>query len=269
MQDPDWNDLRAFLGVVRAGSFVGAGQALGLHETTVARSITRLERQMGRALFLRPRLVLTPFGAALRDVLAGVEPAMAGAAALAARGAGASGPVRLAAVHWIVVEVLMPQVAALRARAPEVELTLLSAPDRTEPALGEADLALRFARPQEGTATLARRLATVPFVLCGTGEGWVGYGGGGAQLPQAAWSGQPVALRVDDLSGALAAVRAGLGRAHLPVCIAPVGVPSEAGDWSREFWLLRHPARRGDPAMEAVIGWLDQCVAPRLSGVRP
>ena len=61
------------------------------------------------------------------------------------------------------------------------------------------------------------------------------------------------------------AARAGLGRAHLPVCLAPPDWPHQRGDWSRELWLLRHPARRGDPAVEAVIAWLDTEVAPRLA----
>lgn len=267
LQEPDWNDLRAFLAVSRFGSFTGAAQTLAVHETTVARAVTRLERQMGRALLLRPRLTLTPFGEALRDALSGVEAAMAAAAALGARGAEPGGPVRLATVHWIVGEILLPLLPALRVSAPEVEVTVLSVRDRTEPAAGEADLALRFARPHDDATVLARRLATVPFAVYGDeqADGWIGYGGSGAHLPQADWAGLPVCLRVDDLSGALAAVRAGLGRAHLPVCIAPPELLRETGDWSRELWLLRHPSRRGDPALDAVIRWLDENVAPLLS----
>ena len=49
----NWNDLRYFLALVRAGSVSGAGRKLGVEHTTVARRITALERQLGSRLFDR------------------------------------------------------------------------------------------------------------------------------------------------------------------------------------------------------------------------
>ncbi len=41
MQDADFDDLRLFLALVRAGSFAGAAQRLRLDQTTVSRRLRR------------------------------------------------------------------------------------------------------------------------------------------------------------------------------------------------------------------------------------
>lgn len=48
-----WDDLRCLLEVHRHGSFLGAGRALGLSTSTVARRIDGIERAVGRALVQR------------------------------------------------------------------------------------------------------------------------------------------------------------------------------------------------------------------------
>ncbi|NLH82737.1 MAG: LysR family transcriptional regulator, partial [Phyllobacteriaceae bacterium] len=47
----DWDDLRVFLALVRAGSLSAAARALGVEHTTVARRIEGLERDLGVTLF--------------------------------------------------------------------------------------------------------------------------------------------------------------------------------------------------------------------------
>ena len=50
----DWDDLRVFLAVARAGSLSAAGAALGLDPATVGRRIARLEHRHAAALFGPP-----------------------------------------------------------------------------------------------------------------------------------------------------------------------------------------------------------------------
>jgi DNA-binding transcriptional LysR family regulator len=59
--------LRSFLAVVDAGSFTGAGSALGLRQSTISQHVARLEATLGRTLLARDthRLALTPDGDAL------------------------------------------------------------------------------------------------------------------------------------------------------------------------------------------------------------
>src|SRR5690349_10479845 len=67
----DWNDVRHFLAVFRAGSLAGAARALGVEHTTVGRRIAALEESLGVRLFAR-----TPEGlVATEDANAIVETA--------------------------------------------------------------------------------------------------------------------------------------------------------------------------------------------------
>lgn len=50
---PAWDDLRILLEVHRQGSFLAAGQQVGLSTATVARRVTALERSLGRHLVQR------------------------------------------------------------------------------------------------------------------------------------------------------------------------------------------------------------------------
>ena len=52
--------LEIFAAVMRAGSFSGAGRALGLTPSAVARSIDRIEARLGVRLLLRSTRSLTP-----------------------------------------------------------------------------------------------------------------------------------------------------------------------------------------------------------------
>ena len=49
----DWDNLRYFLELARAGTLVGAARRLGVDHTTVARRLQALEKQVGSPLFAR------------------------------------------------------------------------------------------------------------------------------------------------------------------------------------------------------------------------
>ncbi|MFY0537428.1 helix-turn-helix domain-containing protein [Nannocystis pusilla] len=49
----DWDDLRFFLAVARAGSFSAAARGLGVTQPTVGRRIAALERSLGARLFVQ------------------------------------------------------------------------------------------------------------------------------------------------------------------------------------------------------------------------
>ncbi|MBM7066188.1 LysR substrate-binding domain-containing protein [Actibacterium sp. 188UL27-1] len=86
-------------------------------------------------------------------------------------------------------------------------------------------------------------------------------------MAQARWSagqGARAVIRISDLETAHHAVCAGLDKVLLPTAMArtnprlvqydmPDGSPSP----TRPIWLLRHVDQAGDPAVEAVIDWLD------------
>lgn len=257
MQDPNWNDLKYFLAFARGGSFAAAASDLGVRDTTVSRAVSRLERAMDQRLVLRPRMVLTEAGDRLASRLSDVRGQIS--AMTAAPGAG----VRVSSVPWVVSRVLIPALAS----DPLPGISLMAEAQRADPGLGETDIALRFARPTQGGALLAQRLASVPFGIYGHPDapGWIGYVDDARHLPQADWAGTDVVLRVGDLETARAAVLAGLGRAHLPDCIGPPNLRLSSTDHVREVWSLRHSASRGEARVDRVVAWLSSRVAPALA----
>lgn len=267
MQDADWQDLRLYLALVRAGSYAAAGRVLGLHETTLARRMLRLERAIGAPLWLPAAKGGSPTaeGRALAGRIAAAEAALAGPSRR-------DQPyrVRLSAVPWMAV-LIAGQAASLAAHAPGLVLDIEAEQAPRDPMRGETDLALRFARPEGPGDLSARRLCDVRFgVFAMPGAEaapWIGYLDAYAHLPQAAWHGdQPEAHRVSDLATARALVAAGQGRAHLPLAIAPEGALRLEGDRIRPVWLLSHPRLRTWPALRSASGWIDAVIAPLLAG---
>src|SRR3546814_2348607 len=68
-QPKNWEDLRVFLAVARAGSLSGAARTLGLNHSTVFRRIAVFEARLGVLLFERlpTGYLLTPAGEELQD----------------------------------------------------------------------------------------------------------------------------------------------------------------------------------------------------------
>src|SRR3546814_9971551 len=56
----DWDDLRVFLAVHRAGTLRGAARSLGVNHATVTRRLTRIEGALAADLFTRRAEGLVP-----------------------------------------------------------------------------------------------------------------------------------------------------------------------------------------------------------------
>src|SRR5256885_16540199 len=74
---PDWDGLRIFLALSRARTLAAAARKLGIDETTVARRLARLEKEMGAPLIERAPggLALTAAGEAVRAAAEEMESA--------------------------------------------------------------------------------------------------------------------------------------------------------------------------------------------------
>ena len=153
MQSHDWNDLRYFLALYRAGRLRQAALALGTSDTTVARRVRALEQALGVSLFLRSAAGrYEPTDAALK-LLRHAEAVEAGNLALReefGREGGVGGNVRVSSVPIIVNRVLVPALGALSARHPVLTVELVPVSANLDLSKREADLAVRFARPTTG-----------------------------------------------------------------------------------------------------------------------
>lgn len=122
---PFLNGIRAFEAAARLGSFVAAGAEQNVSPAAISRLVKLLEDRMGVVLFDRAanRLALTDAGRAYRD---GLTPIMESLARLtdsiadrAGRKAITVGVGPTFAVRW-----LIPRLAELRRRAPDVEVRI-------------------------------------------------------------------------------------------------------------------------------------------------
>lgn len=274
----NWDDWQFLLAAARSGSLAAAATALRVNETTVSRRLTRLENDLGLALFDRHpgRLVATDAGATvIRHAERVDSEIMAAQAALGQTAGTIAGTVRVTAVPFVINRLLAPNLPAFLAQHPGLRLDLIAEPRALSLTRREADIALRLAQPAGEQRPIARRIGDIRFAVYAR-KGvqpdalpWLTYEDRMAGLPQQRWIAQRLATaghettaaaRFNDLEGIVEATRAGLGRSLLPIfagdrdpglqCVA-----SETG-LSRELWLLVHPDLRAFARVRVVMDWL-------------
>jgi DNA-binding transcriptional LysR family regulator len=161
----DWNDVRIFLAVARAGTLAGAARALKLSQPTMGRRIKALEEQTGQVLFQRTAdgFVLTEEGS---SVIAIAEKMEENSLAMERRLAGEmhrlEGTLRVSSADWFGAWVLPPVVEAFLDTYPHVDIELLTGARLFSLAQREADIAFRIV-PFEGADIIQRKLIQMPY----------------------------------------------------------------------------------------------------------
>ena len=159
----DWEEIRTFLAVARAGTLAAAGRVLGVDYTTVGRRVRALEQELGLTLFerVRDRYVLTESAEGLREAAERMED---GALSLERRALGAdrtvSGVLRIATTDALSRILVLPALRALHDRHPDIRAHLLTGPARLNITRREADVAVRYV-PPDGGELVGRRVARV------------------------------------------------------------------------------------------------------------
>jgi len=149
----NWDDVRIFLAVARAGQILGAARRLELNHATVSRRIAALEEALKTKLFRRLTTgsELTPAGERFLDVAERMEADMIAARAeIAGEGDDVSGTVRIGAPDGIGVAFLAPRLGALTAQHRELKIQLVPVPRSFSLSRREADIAITVERPTEG-----------------------------------------------------------------------------------------------------------------------
>ncbi|CAO3447711.1 LysR family transcriptional regulator [Azospirillum largimobile] len=263
----DWDDLRVFLELARAGSLSAAARSLRLSHATVGRRLAALESALGRSLMeRRPEgYVLTDEGESVRALAEAMDERAQAIRRREGADTGLTGTVRLTMTQALADIFLIPRMGALRAANPGLDLEIIVDNRTLSLARREADLAIRLARPQRGDL-VGRRLATLGYGLYAAPDApdtLIAYDESMAELPEALWldrhgGGRRVAFRSNSVQGQLAAAVAGFGTAFLP-CMLADGVPGlerlplSGPPLTREAWLLVHRDRREVPRVRAVI----------------
>lgn len=121
-------ELRVFLAIARAGSINAAADQVGMTQPALSRSLRRLEESLGVRLFERHSggMTPTPFGAALERHSERIEYETARVREEIQMLNGATaGVVRLGLVPSAVTTILQPTIAAVSARAPEIQIQVI------------------------------------------------------------------------------------------------------------------------------------------------
>ncbi len=266
-----WDDVRHFLALARLGSLSAAARQLAVEHSTVARRVDALEKSLAVRLFdrLAKGWALTAEGEALLARAARMDDEAQAFARAALEVASLQGVVRVSAPPAFTSHFLTPRLAARAQDWPQIDLELVGESRQANLVRGEADIALRMARP-EAPGLAGRQLAELGYGLYASAghlarpsAHWCFLGDDALlRSPQQAWldqvaDGRRVVLRGNDLTTLLHAARAGLGVAALPHFLAaddPVLrlAPAPACPVRRPLWLVLHPDVRRSPRVRLV-----------------
>jgi DNA-binding transcriptional LysR family regulator len=280
----DWDDLRTFLVIARAGTLSGAARTLGLTQPTMGRRLAAMEAQIGARLLQRlpGGYGLTALGERVLGHAERAEAEVLGAErTITGCDETLAGTVRLTTVDVLATQIVVPAVAALRRTHPGITVEL--APETRSLSLSrrEADIALRVTR-FEGNEIVARRLGTfgmAAYRARGAGASaalpLITVLDDQADLPEARWlrtafPDAPVALATNSRDVMLAAARGGIGICALARIVGDddpdlervAGLPPAP---ARDIWIGVHADLRAMPRVRAVI----DAVADTMAAFKP
>ncbi|MCJ8144400.1 LysR family transcriptional regulator [Ancylobacter sp. A5.8] len=168
----DWDHLRIFLAVARAGQMLAAARQLGLDHATVGRRLAALEAGLGSKLIERRTTgsALTPAGERLLLHAERVETEMLQAqSALGNVDLALAGTVRIGAPDGFGTYFLAPRLGALAEANPGLTIQLAPLPRSFSLPKREVDIAVTLQRPSEGRL-IARKLTDYSLGVYASGD---------------------------------------------------------------------------------------------------
>jgi DNA-binding transcriptional LysR family regulator len=297
MNDPvsDWNFYRSFLAVVANGNLSAAAKSLGLTQPTVGRHISALEAALGAKLFVRSQQSLRPTDLAkkfLPFARTMSETNEAAQRALSGETGEPEGSVRLTASVTVGSEILPAMLVDFHQRHPRIAIELVLSNRNQDLLRGEADIAVRMARPTQ-EALIVQRLGNVALGLFAhrdyisrfgeprtvfdlSNHTLIGFDRddsaarllGAGSLPV---SNQMFALRTDDVHAQLAAVRAGfgIGVCHVAVALRDPDLvrilPAQVA-FKLEMWLAMHEDLKNSRRVRLLYSHLSSSLKMYVSG---
>ncbi len=288
----NWDDLRFFLAAVRLQTYSAAADELRVNRTTVARRIGQLERRLGQALFVHhnQQYQLTAFGTELyqqacqlEDNINNLEDSLGLGEQLL------EGHLRIAAPLGLGPE-FIPELAAFSAHYPQIRWELLNTVDPVA-ALNQrkADVALAVSNscPSHIRGYLIGELARAPYASKHylkkipakhplAEHHWIGWGQELGESQAAKWMARELPedvykpAEVNSWNAILAAVRGGLGVAHL-WCFLVDGdrqlqaIREPTRELSMGLWLMRPANIPASPRVKVFVQSLRESLKTRIT----
>ncbi|WP_417843761.1 LysR family transcriptional regulator [Thalassospira sp.] len=278
MHTPDWEGLKTFVVLCRAGNMSAAARELGINQTTVSRRIARLEDMLGYTVLQRGNGSMAPTqkAASLLAMAQEMEANVAGFMGMEPDTQPAlaelAGTVRVTSVDALLEGVLVPAFADFCHRHPGVQLDLSGGNRNLNVARRETDLTLRLARPESG-AFRARRVGTLKFGIYGTRAdmnpataNWIDLVDGFADKPEQQWLNRHFAGRRIVGRANRSAMMGQMAVQAECCCLLPGCVGDQVSGLHRlntyqvtayrEVWLLVHQDMAHLAHVRAVMNWI-------------
>ena len=149
---PEWSDFKVLLALARAGSVAGAARQLQVDSSTISRRLAALEEAAGARLLIRGgrEFSWTAEGRTLIEAGEAMEAATTRAMrAVRTAKVEVDGTVRVSVAPGFVPVLMRGMLPLLREAHPALRVELDGGFQRVDLARGDADIAVRMARPDE------------------------------------------------------------------------------------------------------------------------
>lgn len=282
----DWNDLKYFLAITRAGSTLAAAKSLRVNQSTVHRRLQELEKQLGCQLVRRhpTGYRLTEMGEYMRAHAMRIEAAIADfERAVSAKSNETRGTIKITCPEALGARLIGARlIEKFKARYPDVQIEFVMSDKILELGSGQADIAIRTRRPTE-SALIGRKIADSPWALYASKSYVARYGGienanqidgrsvvvlDGAlrDHPAAKWlktvaPNAHVAARADSMAALLPSVKSGAGIAIMPARVGEnekdlVRILDIRAEMVAPVYLLTHRDLRRTPRVRAFFDFI-------------
>ena len=281
----NWDNLKVALAIARAGSLSRGANLLGIDQSTAGRRLSALEGEIGTILFTRSKtgFIPTEAGQAVIDRALEVELRINRLTEdLSQNTDGPVGVIRLLGNGWMLDRLAARVMPDFLAAHPLLDVRMISLTPQI-PLRREATLSLWFEAPPR-PGEFAIKLGRVPYAvyvrkgICPDSARWVSFYDEDAPRTAtiSAWEklrgrgDRRLRLTSTDAGHVRSAVKAGIGKGILPMCIAEdeeelVRVTDAPADLERVLHLHAHPDTVQTHRVQAMIKCLREMFAETFS----
>jgi DNA-binding transcriptional LysR family regulator len=280
-------DLETVLSLVRSGTLADAGERLGVDASTVFRSLQRIERGLGQAIFERSRAgyqalelaqSLAQYGEHLEAALESAR------SAAQLKPDEVSGYVRITTTDTILHGLVAPALKPLRELHPLLRFELHTGNELASLTRRDADIAVRATKrppqhlvgkhvgPIQVALFAAKKGAIKRYADVETGKAaWVATDDALPDHPSVVWRKRHFpkvvpTYRVNSILAVMELVSLGLGVGVVPLFLAKsqpnlVQLTEVLDECQTELWLLTHPESRHLRRVSTVYGHLSRVLS--------
>lgn len=282
---PNWDDLRIFLAVVRAGSVRGAARTLVKTHATVSRHLQSLHDALGSPLLERRKegQCLTDLGQRILPLAEDIEAKVAKIDRTSfSADTGLAGPVTLSLLESLYLSVLDGPVDEFMERYPMISLKIIATDEVSDLGWRDSDVVVRLTSSPPESA-FGKKVAESPLALYASPaylknrpkrDRWIAFDWLPARQPLG--SARTVA-NATTMGAAARMIEKGRGIGMLPCYFGDtqsglVRLPELAPVEDLQIWILTHEDLRKNPRVRVLMDHLYAAfddLRPLIEGITP